>query len=42
VRPGLLELAAILRSRISQESTWIFLFGPKSPTLIYIHPRPDQ
>ena len=40
MRPGLLELAAIVRSRTSQESTWVSLFGPKSPTLIYFHPRP--
>jgi len=40
VRPGLLELAAILRSSTSQESTWVFLFGPTLPTLIYFHPRP--
>ena len=40
MRPGLLELAAILRSCTSQDSTWVYLFGPKSPTLIYFHPRP--
>lgn len=40
MRPGLLELAAILRSSTSQESTWVFLFGPTLPTLIYFHPRP--
>lgn len=40
VRPGLLGLIAILRSRTFQESTWVFLFGSKSPTLIYFHPRP--
>jgi hypothetical protein len=40
VRPGLLELTAILRTRTSQESTWVFLFGSNPPTLIYFHPRP--